>query len=163
MNAEPLLAMTSDSSDDRDLAARISEPAAIRKFLLAGNAYCTFRSEKTGNHLTYNVSARKDASPQEVSLHFVRVLCGPDHYEYLGTIRGGSFYSHGRKSRIGPEATSAKAFAWLWKHLSGGRMPPECEVWHEGKCARCARRLTTPESCASGIGPECAKKLEAGL
>jgi hypothetical protein len=154
MNAEPLFAMTS-TSDDRDLAARIAEPAAIHKFLLAGNAYCTFRSERTGNHLTYNVSARKVTDTHEVSLHFVRVLCGPDHYEYLGTIRGGSFYSHGVKSRISRDATSAKAFAWLWKHLSAGQMPPKCEVWHEGRCSRCGRRLTDPESIATGLGSKC--------
>ena len=33
------------------------------------------------------------------------------------------------------------------------------EVWHEGRCGRCNRALTVPESIASGIGPECAKHV----
>jgi hypothetical protein len=30
---------------------------------------------------------------------------------------------------------------------------------HSGRCGRCNRTLTTPESIAAGVGPECAKKL----
>ena len=33
------------------------------------------------------------------------------------------------------------------------------EMLHEGRCGRCARRLTVPASVASGIGPECAKMV----
>jgi hypothetical protein len=29
------------------------------------------------------------------------------------------------------------------------------EVWHEGRCGRCGRALTVPESVERGIGPEC--------
>lgn len=32
------------------------------------------------------------------------------------------------------------------------------EVLHEGRCVRCNRKLTHPESIKSGIGPECAGK-----
>jgi hypothetical protein len=148
--------------DDRDLAARISEPASILKFLLAGNAYCTFRSERTGVHLTFNVKlAEPRPGDTREPPHFVRVLTGPsngDDYTYLGCIFGKRVYSHGRNSPIGTDATSAKAFAWLWKYLSAGKMPPECEVWHEGRCSLCGRRLTTPRSLEIGIGPTCEKK-----
>lgn len=36
------------------------------------------------------------------------------------------------------------------------------EVWHEGRCGRCARRLTVPESILIGIGPECAEIMGLG-
>jgi hypothetical protein len=32
-------------------------------------------------------------------------------------------------------------------------------VWHEGRCGRCGRKLTVPESIESGFGPECASIL----
>lgn len=33
------------------------------------------------------------------------------------------------------------------------------EIWHEGKCGRCGRQLTVPESIESGFGPECVKMI----
>jgi hypothetical protein len=52
-----------------------------------------------------------------------------------------------------------KAFAWTWSHIVGEVLPNEqLEIWHEGRCARCNRRLTVPASIASGFGPECAGK-----
>ena len=38
------------------------------------------------------------------------------------------------------------------------RIPEHLEIFHEGRCCACGRKLTTPESILSGIGPECAKK-----
>jgi hypothetical protein len=39
------------------------------------------------------------------------------------------------------------------------------EFWHEGRCGRCGRRLTVPDSIASGYGPECVlvKQKEAAF
>lgn len=138
-------------------SARIENPAHILAFLLAGNAHATFVSQRTGTRFTYRVSVpkRRDANAGEPP-HFVSVLTGPDHYEYLGCIYRRTMYAHGRKSRIGEDATSAKTFAWLWKFLSAGQMPPECEVWHEGRCSKCGRQLTDPESIARGLGAKCA-------
>lgn len=39
------------------------------------------------------------------------------------------------------------------------RVTREFVLAGEGKCGRCARRLTTPESVQLGFGPECAKLL----
>jgi hypothetical protein len=46
------------------------------------------------------------------------------------------------------------AFGWAWRHPDSDKL----EVWHEGRCGRCGRRLTVPESIESGLGPECATK-----
>ncbi|MGQ4872128.1 MAG: DUF6011 domain-containing protein, partial [Candidatus Thorarchaeota archaeon] len=32
-------------------------------------------------------------------------------------------------------------------------LPEKVRIWHEGKCGRCGRRLTVPESIESGYGP----------
>jgi hypothetical protein len=91
--------------------------------------------------------------------HFVSVLTGPDHYEYLGCIYGRRAYAHSWKSRIVSLAPSAVAFMWVWKHLFAGKMHPELGIWHEGRCAVCSRRLTTVDSIATGIGPTCRERL----
>jgi hypothetical protein len=76
-------------------------------------------------------------------------------YTFLGSIFEGKTYRPGRKSPVSPTAPSAQAFAWAWSFMARGEMPPSCEVWHEGRCGRCGRSLTVPESVASGIGPVC--------
>ena len=45
--------------------------------------------------------------------------------------------------------------------LAAGSMPANVEINHEGRCGRCGRALTVPESVASGIGPESALKMAA--
>jgi Family of unknown function (DUF6011) len=127
----------------------------LSNFALAGHAIFTAHNPATGTRFTYKVSACKDTT----DLFFVAVLTGPNNeedYAYLGTIRG-TTYTHGRKSRIGADAPSAKAFDWLWRHRD--RLPANLDLHHEGKCCRCGRTLTVPESVTSGIGPECAKKI----
>jgi hypothetical protein len=47
------------------------------------------------------------------------------------------------------------AAAWLFGHLLERRPLPRCTVHHEGRCGRCGRTLTVPESIESGFGPEC--------
>jgi hypothetical protein len=99
---------------------------------------------------------------------FVGVLTGPDNassYQYLGQIvrsGEGEVYQHGRKSRIGEDAPSAKAARWYLTRLLAGQPTPGVEVFHDGHCGRCGRLLTVPESVATGIGPECAQRMAAG-
>jgi hypothetical protein len=142
-------------------------------FLLAGNARVTFVSQKTGTRFTFRVRR-----PEETSPWFVSLLNGSDNegdYAFLGTIfparsatagHVGALttvyrapqlmaYRHGKKSRVGSSAPSARAFAWVAERLLRGELPAGCEVWHEGRCGRCGRALTVPESIASGIGPVC--------
>lgn len=125
-----------------------------KTFALAGKAIFTVVSKKTGSRFTFKVSR-----PDENSPHFVKVLTGPDNensYTFLGTIFNGSTFRHGKKSRIPMNAPSALAFEYLWKHIDN---PPtdKIEIHHEGKCCRCGRTLTVPESLLTGVGPECAQ------
>jgi len=141
--------------------AELTDPAVTVRFMLAGDAHVTFQSRRTGTRFTYHVEQAKprqgdDREPP----YFVSVLTRPDHYDYLGCIFvfPSKKYSHGHKSRIAKNAPSAVAFDWVWRKLTSGEMHPELGVWHEGRCGKCGRRLTTPESIASGLGPVCASR-----
>ena len=126
----------------------------IRNFLLAGKAIFTVVSKKSGVRFTYKVKKH-----DEKDLWFVSVLTGSDNnssYSYLGTIFGDSGFRHTNKSRITPEAPSHKAFNWLFSMIKQNKPVEEfAEIHHEGRCGRCGRRLTVPESIESGFGPEC--------
>lgn len=132
--------------------ARITDALAARTFIRGGNATFTLRSGKTGMRFTYKAALSDDGS-----LYFVSVLTGPDNeadFRYLGIIRGDDFMRT-KKSTIGADAPSHIAFVWTWRKLVQGELPNQLEIWHEGRCGRCGRKLTVPESVASGFGPEC--------
>lgn len=150
-----------DIHDEAGPRAELRDPAVTVRFMLAGHAHVTFQSERTGTRFTFQIQVAKARGSEERRgpSHFVSVLTGPDHYDYLGCIYEGRAYSHGRKSRLDPSAPSAVAFAWVWRTLTGGKMHPELAVYHEGRCGACGRRLTTPESIQTGLGPVCAKRI----
>lgn len=130
--------------------------ADARAFMAAGKATVTLRSKATGARFTYKIKASQDGN-----IHFVSVLSGPDNentYSYFGYIRRGVFFHGGAKARAGLDAPCVRAFSWTWGRLQVDRLPSEVEIWHEGRCGRCNRKLTVPASIANGIGPECATR-----
>jgi hypothetical protein len=141
-----------------DNSRRMTSATDVRDFLLAGKSTVTLRSTKTQKRFTYRVRKSEDGR-----VWFVALLNGPDNessYGYIGIIRAGKTFEHGRKSKVAADAPSVKAFAWFFANLAAGeRLGDGVEVWHEGKCGRCGRKLTVPESIAHGIGPECIKHV----
>ena len=142
-------------------------PADALAFLLSGNAIATFVSKRTGTRFTYRIQAPREPRRYQWINNFVSVLTGPDNsrdYEFLGTLQGDErAFVHAASSRIAADAPAVRAFAWAWLWLRRDVMPEELEIHHEGRCGRCGRRLTTPESITRGIGPECAQKGGMGL
>jgi len=132
---------------------KINDTKEALKFMFAGKSIFTFINTKTGNRFTYKIKSNKDSN-----LFFVSVLTNPDNYSYIGTCIEGN-YKHGKKSNISPEAQSVKVFQFMLNKLKSGDLPDFLEVWHEGFCGKCSRRLTVPSSILTGIGPECFKTL----
>ena len=138
-------------------ANRMLDVADIKAFVMAGNARITLVSKKTGARFTYRVRASRDRN-----VHFVSLLTGTDNtndYSYIGIIRNNEF-TRTVKSLVSLEAPSAKAFIWFFYQLfHHDKLFDTLEVWHSGKCGRCNRDLTVPESILRGIGPECWSKM----
>lgn len=135
----------------------MTTPTDPLKFILAGNATFTVVSAKTSTRFTYRVRQPKPDSP-----HFVSVLSGPDNekdYQFLGTIFDRSQYKHGFRSSVEPTSKSAVAARWVCERLLASKPLVNCELHHEGRCGRCGRKLTVPESILTGLGPECANKI----
>jgi Family of unknown function (DUF6011) len=136
----------------------------VLDFITGGKAIFTLQSKVSGSRFTFKATQVPDGGDK----YFVSVLNGPDNYanyQYIGMIGKGDvagvreFYST-KNSRVSTSAPSFKAFAWFFRTFQ--REPllavAQCEIFHEGKCCRCGRKLTTPESITRGIGPECAKR-----
>jgi hypothetical protein len=134
--------------------AQFSEFDLAWTFLHAGRAYITLVSKKSGDRFTYRV-ARPDPSKP----FFVSLLTGPDNtrsYSFFGCVFSEDVFRFGKNSSIGRDSKGAQAFKWFWEYMVAHRaIPSTVEVYHEGRCARCGRALTTPESIRAGIGPVC--------
>jgi Family of unknown function (DUF6011) len=130
------------------------------KFIEAGDAIFTLVSRTTGSRYTYK--AQKPKNSHDPTMRFIRVLTGPDNnndYTYMGVMSQGQFRLTG-KSRLTAEALPVKALDYALAALTQRKeIPSTLEIWHEGRCGRCGRRLTVPSSIEAGIGPECASMM----
>ena len=133
----------------------------ILSYLYAGHAVITCLNTQTGNWFTYQVTEPKTQRDPENPVFFVSVLGGPDNtrdFLFLGTIFSRRVFKPGR--RVQEQAPSVQAFQWVFDRLREGRVLDPVEIYHEGRCGRCGRALTVPESVESGFGPECRQLRE---
>ncbi len=136
------------------MKGKLIEQSNSVNFILAGRAVFTFLNTKTDNRFTYKVIKHKTND-----IFFVSVLTNPDVYQYIGFIKDGVF-KHTSKSKISNKAQSVLVFDFVFFKLSSNSLPEFIEVWHEGKCGKCGRSLTVPNSILSGFGPECSKIIK---
>jgi len=160
-DADPAFDAVMPEPHTHDMRGKFADAAAALQFMRAGKATVTLVSLKSGNRFTYKLSESEDG--QTI---FVGLLNGPDNnddYKYIGRITRDIFWAGRKNPRPGDiarNAPSVVAFDWAWRRLVRDVLPSEqLEIWHEGSCGRCGRKLTVPESIARGFGPECATKI----
>ena len=138
----------------------------FKKFILAGKATFTVHNNK-GDHYTYRVTKAEEKGTWGVTW-FVSVLTGPNNtrdYTYVGLLNSNTgTIRHTKASQFDANSLVAKVFNWavgrvVWADRLNA-LPNGYGIKHEGRCGRCGRMLTTPESIDIGIGPECLGKLE---
>ena len=127
------------------------------RFILAGNSTFTVLNTKTQKRFTFKVKAARN-STIEKPLFFVKVLTNPEIYQFIGSIFSKTF-KYSQKSKISSEAQSVAVFQYIFTKLLDGTLDSCVEIWHEGRCGRCGRQLTVPDSIVNGIGPECGKMM----
>jgi hypothetical protein len=129
-------------------------------FVTAGRAVFTISNSK-GRHYTYRVT-RKEASEQYRETYLVELLKGPDNTaDYADLVilqRQSGEVILTRKSHYTDNTQSVRVIRWalglLWRREP---LPEGYHIYHEGRCGRCRRRLTVPESIEAGFGPQCIK------
>jgi hypothetical protein len=139
--------------------------AAIRTFILAGNAYFTLVSKLTGNRKTFNVRLQPVTKERPLPCYFVKLLTGSENsadesYRYLGFMYVDEGEPVFRMNENRHFANACAAFEWLIHFIddpiASAKFFEQSEFWHAGRCGKCGRMLTDPESIARGIGPTCA-------
>ena len=126
------------------------------KFILGGNALFTVKNIQTEQRFTYKVLINSK-DDQELRVYVMNGTDNTKNYWHFGFINFENgmpmfkVYSiHNRDKEY------TKWFERLLRNLAIGLIMPQFEIWHEGRCGRCGRVLTVPESIMNGIGPECA-------
>lgn len=127
------------------------------RFFHGGNA--TFTVSNGIEHYTYKI--RK---PNENTPFFVGLLTGPDNessYTYMGLyLPDKNQVILTRKSRYTEDTKPFRVVNWALKIVEFQKELPEgYNIQHEGRCGRCGRTLTEPESIEAGFGPECREIL----
>lgn len=135
-----------------------------RVFALAGAAVFTV-ANPAGERYTFRVSVKKaehgDARPP---VWFVGWLSGPNNeadYSYLGMLDpDAGTVRPTRASKASPDSRVFRVAQWalgvLWGRTA---LPAGYALEHAGRCGRCGRTLTVPESIRTGFGPECASRI----
>lgn len=119
-------------------------------FVYAGRSFFTIVSTRTKVRYTYRFRQSKSGP-----VYFVDLLRGPNNtsdYSFCGVVRDNKFY-RGKSSRITQSAGGMIAIRWFVEHMESDLV----EVYHIGRCGRCGKALTVPESIKSGFGPTCRK------
>lgn len=129
------------------------------KFILAGNSTFTCLNTKTDNRFTYKVKLSKTSTPEN-PLFYVKVLTSPETYQFIGSIFREKF-KYSQKSKISNDTQSVAVFQYILSKLLLDKLDPCVEIYHEGRCGKCGRPLTVPESIEMGIGPECFKMMNS--
>jgi hypothetical protein len=113
----------------------------------------------TGEHRTFRVSTWKTAEKETRS---VALLSGPDNtQDYVGfgfVLEDGTIRVFKKFSDDSQYSKLAATLADLFKGEKSRRRAQGMRIEGAACCRRCNRLLTTPESIAAQMGPECSKK-----
>jgi hypothetical protein len=125
---------------------------AIAPFQVAThNGIITIKSRTTGEHRTLRIHTQPKDAKFAAGERVVEILSGPDDY------RGFAFVKSDGSVILWKKYRDSDFYVWIARFLRHPeRFLNRVEINFEGKCRRCNRDLTTPESVASGIGPTCA-------
>lgn len=133
------------------------------KFIAAGSAEFAVEDRNTGKVREYKVIRHKnfDQGTRKWNvLMLYRDSSGESGYAYLGYIQGGIFTHHALYSVYDEESEEFTAFDSCFLRVGRGRdLPDFLTFYHLGRCGRCGRKLTDPESINRGLGPKCAEDM----
>jgi len=146
----------------------------VQEYVLGGRSTFTVVSTKTQARYTYRVRVaplrrRWDGESLEAyqarklahlaGPRLVEAMIGSDNtsdYVEIGNITPDGTFKP--RNWVSERAEGRKqGFVWFWKAVTETTEKlQQAEIWHDGHCSCCGRKLTVPESLSIGLGPDCA-------
>lgn len=118
------------------------------------NGVITVTNTNRGTHRTFRIKTQKEDAKFAPGERILSLLTGPDNtsdYTQVGFIKNDGRVILWRKYRTEGYEALARVLQYTGHYRNMG-----FDYKYEGRCRVCNRRLTTPESIDSGIGPKCA-------
>lgn len=129
----------------------------VYAFMMGGRAVITFYNPVSNKQYTYSISRQKSSAD---SIHKGLVFWVETRDDLIGYIRGDVYIEFFKDSTARVRRMDAiNAFRNMWKLIVNNTIPKQIQIIHDGKCSYCRKPLRSSTSLASGLGPECAKKL----
>lgn len=136
--------------------AHILKGENIRNYIEGGHAVVTLKSP-TGKHYTYAFTTPRNSKYPDT--RYVKV-----HFENDWVYIGRYYHNHNRgyfsmaNQCLFPDWHEAiKGMNYLVRMVNDVNLNTPMQIYHEGVCCRCGRKLTDPKFIELGIGPKCAK------
>ena len=152
------------------LAVSISQPTGFPMLALVANRLFDIRthngfvsmvSKRTGEHRTFRVWTQSEESDFMPGRRLVGLLSGPDNESDY--IAFGVLSESGDVVHLWKKHKQSEFFRWVSAALlDPDRFVDRVEFSFDGRCRRCNRLLTCPESVESGIGPVCSEREAIG-
>ena len=143
-----------------------------KEFVTAGKATITIENNaawavqnSAPAHWTFKVN-KKEVS-KDNNLFFVSLMTGSDNeksFSYIGVLNPNTgVVKTTAKSKITDDTLSFRilnrVIGRVWANEVDAITKAGFEVHHSGRCGRCGRKLTVPESIKTGFGPECGNRI----
>lgn len=143
-----------------------------KEFVIAGKATITIENNavwaaqnSAPAHWTFKVN-KKEVS-KDNNLFFVSLMTGSDNeksFSYIGVLNPNTgVVKTTAKSKITDDTLSFRilnrVIGRVWANEVDAITKAGFEVHHSGRCGRCSRKLTVPESIKTGFGPECGNRI----
>lgn len=147
------------------LKGEIDNTEALR-FMLAGMSEFILISGKTGTRFIYKLDKRESTKYKNGEKQYIYWLNTGEKngtMTYAGVL---FFDSNDSQFKFGKGARGnltigdirVKSLLYVLNAFHKGKTNINVTVMHTGKCGKCGKRLTDPESIALGLGPKCAKE-----
>ena len=141
---------------------RIEQHKALQ-FMLAGKCEFVLHSSKTNEDFKYEMTKKKSDSKEDSFIYFTSLIKGNEKI-YAGVIWFNNDtqefrFSTGKNGKVEPSNISIKSLIFVLNKLVKEETVQHLVVYHVGKCGKCGKKLTTPESILTGLGPTCSNKI----
>lgn len=121
------------------------------------NGFVSMLSRRTGEHRTFRIWTQSEESSFMPGRRLVGLLSGPDNESDY--IAFGVLSESGDAIHLWKKHKESAFFRWVSAALlDPERFADRVVFSFDGRCRRCNRLLTCPESVESGIGPTCLER-----
>ena len=141
--------------------AKLTSGPQLAKYVSGGRGIVTLESP-SGKHHTYEFRRPNDESAFPNTTFFVYVLVKEHTWMYVGMYNSGTkHFRLTRASTYRHDSEIVKGVKYLTKlaRCLGSIDDFRMSAYHEGICSVCGRRLTSPKSIQTGMGPHCRRVL----